>query len=100
MVWHGLAECLLTVVPLVNLGRLKTGLLRRIAPRWAQMRGTRATPTQQCGICSALPAMLPMRGDCGHVFCYFCIASERVEHPRGPACPQCGATITTFDHAS
>merc|ERR1712194_897228 len=88
MIWNGLSEFLITVTPLVNLGRLRQTLTRRFFPK-AALRAMEADAEYSCGICGTSPMTLPMRTDCGHVFCYFCIASEQMDHPGNVTCPSC-----------
>merc|ERR1711862_992101 len=98
MIWNGLSEFLMTVAPLVDLGRLRQRFTRRFFPTSA-LRAMEADAEFACGICGASPMSLPMRSDCGHVFCYFCIASEQMEHPKNVVCPACTSRIKTIRHA-
>jgi len=98
MVWNGLSEFLMTVVPLLNLANLWQAFARRLFPR-AMLRTMGADAEHSCSLCGASPMTLPMRSDCGHVFCYFCIASEQMEQPQGATCPHCTKRIRNIGHA-
>lgn len=96
MIWNGLSEFLITVMPLVNLARARRFLSRKLFPK-AALKQMEDSAQQACGLCGASPVNLPMRSDCGHVFCYFCIASEKLENPKGVPCPHCSSRIVSFE---
>jgi len=92
MIWNGFSEFLLSVMPLVNLSRLRRTIMRRLLPKaTSHMEAARAD--LYCGFCGSSPMMLPMRTNCEHVFCYYCVASELMEQPKALACPHCGDRI-------
>ncbi|CAE7227657.1 Pex2 [Symbiodinium natans] len=97
MIWNGLSEFLLTVMPLVNLSRLRRSLARRLLPKAAHADAARAELC--CGFCGASPMTVPTRTNCNHVFCYYCVASELMEQPQALACPHCGEQIQKLRHA-
>mmetsp|Transcript_9394 Transcript_9394/g.17014 ORF Transcript_9394/g.17014 Transcript_9394/m.17014 type:complete len:288 (+) Transcript_9394:21-884(+) len=100
MMWNGFSEFLLTVAPLVDLSRLQRKVTKQLLPSWWQQTQAATGPQTMCNICGSSPMTLPMTADCGHAFCYFCIASEQMESAnRGASCPTCGAVITSFRHA-
>ena len=64
-------------------------LLRHLRVRAA----ARALPAHACGFCGAAPMHTPQLAPCGHVFCYYCLASACVASGR-PRCPRCSARLT------
>mmetsp|Transcript_19963 Transcript_19963/g.46830 ORF Transcript_19963/g.46830 Transcript_19963/m.46830 type:complete len:290 (+) Transcript_19963:107-976(+) len=98
MIWNGLSEFLLTVMPLVNVSRLRRSIARRLLPK-ASTRADAARAELSCGFCGASPMTVPTRTNCNHVFCYYCVASELMEQPKALACPHCGEQIEKLRHA-
>lgn len=98
MIWNALSEFLMTIVPLVDLARVRRAITRRLFPR-ALLKGMDADAERACGLCGASPITIPVRSDCGHIFCYFCLASEQMERPTQLACPRCSTHITGYDYA-
>ncbi|CAE7184017.1 Pex2 [Symbiodinium necroappetens] len=92
MIWNGLSEFLLTVMPLVNVSRLRRSITRRLLPK-ASTHADAARAELCCGFCGASPMTVPTRTNCNHVFCYYCVASELMEQPKALACPHCGEQI-------
>lgn len=102
MMWNGLSEFLMIVVPLINLARVRQVVQRRLVPKAvieAMHDASEAAGENQCAICGASPMTLPMRANCGHVFCYFCIASEQMERPDSATCPRCNIPIKSYRHS-
>jgi len=100
MMWNALSEFLITAMPQVNLVRLRQVLTRHLLPK-SMVRSMEVVAEKQCGLCDSPNMTIPVRADCGHVFCYFCLASEKMEGSFGGElkCPWCSATIQSFDHA-
>lgn len=96
MLWNGLSEFLMTVLPLVNLARIRRALSRRFFPKASLQDAASNGPGRSCTLCGSSPVTLPMLSDCGHLFCYFCIASEQMENPRKVKCPSCSSRIQSF----
>jgi peroxin-2 len=63
-------------------------LLRALRVRAA----ARPPPAHACGFCAAAPMHTPQRAPCGHVFCYYCLASACAASGR-PRCPRCAARL-------
>lgn len=84
LLWNGLQELMLHVVPLFNLDRLRVLALKKIGFKYTE---------NGCGFCGKrLPLTLPVSADCGHVFCYYCAALE-MQETDAPKCPRCDASI-------
>ena len=72
ILWHGFTEFIFTVLPLVNVARLR---------RWCHSVATKcgiqlARPVGNCcPVCNSVPCM-PHLPDCGHVHCYYCLRSN------------------------
>jgi len=98
MIWNGLSEFLLTVMPLLNMAKLRQSMTRRFFPK-ALQRSMDADAERSCCLCGAAPVTVPMRSDCGHIFCYFCITSEQMDHPGNVVCPYCSSRIQRVHHA-
>jgi peroxin-2 len=98
MMWNGISEFLMIVAPLVDLARLQSRVTKFLFPKYsAQALEDGADHT--CGLCSASRMVLPVRTQCGHAFCYYCLSSEMLENPKGCRCPRCGIELKSFDHA-
>lgn len=90
LVWEGFTEFLLFIMPLIDFDRIQNAFRRRIAP------ANPLSPPSQCGICLADPIHNPHASDaCGHVSCYYCIASQLQQDPSFP-CPKCGVSTTSI----
>ncbi|XP_038142648.1 peroxisome biogenesis factor 2 isoform X1 [Cyprinodon tularosa] len=96
LLWHGFAEFLIFLLPLVNLRKLKsTVLLHVLGGKSSNEEGARMPQDvwKYCGLCGEWPTM-PHTVGCGHVFCYYCIKSHSIADPY-LSCPQCGAEAGT-----
>eukprot|EP00743_Colponemidia_sp_Colp-15_P007266 GILK01007847.1.p1 GENE.GILK01007847.1~~GILK01007847.1.p1 ORF type:complete len:354 (+),score=46.55 GILK01007847.1:94-1062(+) len=90
MVWHGFAELLLFLVPLVDLDRIKSRLTSWLTPNRAKTQSM----SDMCMICSAQPINTPFRAQpCGHVYCYVCIQSARMLE-KVYRCPRCNEIVS------
>lgn len=96
MIWNGLSEFLMTVLPLVNLSRLRRVVMRRLLPKAIGSESGDVTGRLPCGFCGS-SISLPMRTNCHHVYCYYCVATEFMENPKALPCPRCGERITTME---
>ena len=72
ILWHGFAEFIFAVLPLVNTSRLKRwghNIVRKCGIQLPQ-------PTNNCcPVCNHTPCM-PHRPECGHVHCYYCLKAS------------------------
>ncbi|XP_077998705.1 peroxisome biogenesis factor 2-like [Glandiceps talaboti] len=99
LLWHGFAEFLFFVLPLINFQKLKNFFTRQFS------RSLRADDSQvteradkhyeECVICGEWPTT-PHEIGCPHVFCYYCIRSH-YEADSSYTCPLCGQSITDSD---
>uniref|UniRef100_S4RLW0 Peroxisome biogenesis factor 2 n=1 Tax=Petromyzon marinus TaxID=7757 RepID=S4RLW0_PETMA len=87
LLWHGFAEFLLFVLPLVNAARL------RFSPTAHGRAGGAKDPAEAATVCVACgewPCLPHTAGGCAHVFCYHCLASRQAASA-DLACPRCGS---------
>ncbi|KAM6977681.1 peroxisome biogenesis factor 2 [Aplochiton taeniatus] len=94
LLWHGFAEFLIFLLPLVNVRRMKVAarsLLGGGGGEAAAADGARegSGAWRECGLCGEWPTM-PHTAGCGHVFCYYCVKSHAIADPY-LTCPKCGA---------
>ncbi|ETV91487.1 hypothetical protein, variant 1 [Aphanomyces invadans] len=85
LVWDGLVDFGMFVLPLVNWSRLWRAV-KRVGYVTDSQAGARATG---CPICMTTQAKTPYRTSCGHVYCYFCLQSSVAGNPEF-ACVACG----------
>eukprot|EP00057_Strongylocentrotus_purpuratus_P008796 XP_011663270.1 PREDICTED: peroxisome biogenesis factor 2 [Strongylocentrotus purpuratus] len=74
LLWHGFAEFLFFLLPLVNIHRIRNVIRRRIAGVPAG-RGTlqrSLAECKECAVCGEWPTC-PQEMGCQHVFCYYCL---------------------------
>lgn len=92
LLWHGFAEFLIFLVPLINTRKLKA-TVSSIVFGGQSSKGEGATEGQgvlkECGLCGEWPTM-PHTVGCQHVFCYYCIKSHSIADAY-LTCPKCGA---------
>ncbi|KAM4718215.1 peroxisome biogenesis factor 2 isoform 2-T2 [Anableps anableps] len=92
LLWHGFAEFLIFLLPLVNLRKLKAAVLLHVlgGKRSDEERTREAQDVwKDCGLCGEWPTM-PHTVGCQHVFCYYCIKSHSIADAY-LTCPKCGA---------
>ncbi|MCJ8745867.1 hypothetical protein PDJAM_G00135320 [Pangasius djambal] len=94
LLWHGFAEFLIFLLPLINVWKLKTRVsaLFSISDRSSQK--SESAGRSECGICAEWPIM-PHSIGCSHVFCYYCVKSHTAADVFF-TCPQCDAEVTTI----
>lgn len=100
LVWHGFAEFLLFLMPLINMDRIKSFLTRR----FTKTRGKSKLHTLQhhslaCGVCNIEPAYNPYISSCGDIFCYYCLRAGSMADNQFP-CPKCGETVVSIKRYS
>lgn len=92
LLWHGFAEFLIFLFPLINTKKLKATILSAVfGGESASGEGAREGQElwKECGLCGEWPTM-PHTVGCQHVFCYYCIKSHSIADPY-LTCPKCGA---------
>ncbi|XP_056440247.1 peroxisome biogenesis factor 2 [Gadus chalcogrammus] len=91
LLWHGFAEFLIFLLPLVNARKAKAAFYSLVLGREAERPGTvdGVGVWRECGFCGEWPTM-PHTTGCGHVFCYYCVKSHAVADAY-LTCPRCGA---------
>ncbi|KAK9527880.1 hypothetical protein VZT92_014402 [Zoarces viviparus] len=92
LLWHGFAEFLIFLLPLINTRKLKATVSSFILGGDGA-DGEGATEERgawkECGLCGEWPTM-PHTVGCQHVFCYYCIKSHSIADAY-LTCPRCGA---------
>ncbi|XP_034019859.1 peroxisome biogenesis factor 2 isoform X2 [Thalassophryne amazonica] len=92
LLWHGFAEFLIFMIPLLNSMSLNAKVCsflfgRKTASKEKTKDGKGLW--KECGICGEWPTMPHVLG-CQHVFCYYCIKSHSMADAH-LTCPKCGA---------
>ena len=97
MLWHGFAEFLFFVLPLINFRKIRNYIRRQLLP--AAVEGGRADRTssdyRECAVCGESPVNVHDMG-CRHVFCYSCLMGN-VTADSAYSCPQCGQVVNGLD---
>ncbi|KAM9332259.1 peroxisome biogenesis factor 2 isoform 2-T2 [Pholidichthys leucotaenia] len=92
LLWHGFADFLIFLLPLINTRKLKT-IIHSVVFRGGGDEAKRAVDGEEvwkeCGLCGEWPTM-PHAVGCQHVFCYYCIKSHSIADV-DLTCPKCGA---------
>ncbi|PVD36976.1 hypothetical protein C0Q70_03969 [Pomacea canaliculata] len=94
LLWHGFAELLAFILPLINLQRVKNTVLRWMAAKrqnWQSLDTRSPADLTACVVCGEWPVH-PHHIGCRHVFCHFCVASNLKADP-DYSCPVCGSGI-------
>ncbi|XP_036073260.1 peroxisome biogenesis factor 2 isoform X2 [Oryzias melastigma] len=92
LLWHGFADFLIFLLPLLNTRKLKTAVSSFVFGEETSDRketGERRELWKECGLCGEWPTM-PHTVGCQHVFCYYCIKSHSIADAC-LTCPKCGA---------
>lgn len=90
LLWHGFAEFLIFLLPLINTRKLKTAMSSFVFGEKLDGGGRDGQEVwKECGLCGEWPTM-PHTVGCRHVFCYYCIKSHCIADPC-LTCPKCGA---------
>jgi len=97
LVWHGFTEFLLFLMPLINIGKIKTAITKF----FSKTGGRNAEQEGVCGICMEAKVMTqtPVLTNCKHIFCYYCTKSKLMT-TSNYSCPICGQTITSIKRLS
>eukprot|EP00051_Salpingoeca_urceolata_P018931 m.270041 g.270041 ORF g.270041 m.270041 type:complete len:319 (-) comp19309_c0_seq6:454-1410(-) len=96
LLWHGLMDLVMVAMPLVAVNkvwkRLQNVYSGSVVPSLPNTTAERWSFSAACGVCNQRPAQTPHTAQCGHVFCYFCIAS-RCEGDPGACCAICDKRV-------
>lgn len=93
LLWHGFAELLIFLLPLINTQKWKAKLSSWCTPLTGAPNGdsSLASSGRQCSLCGEWPTM-PHTIGCEHIFCYYCVKSSFL-FDMFFTCPQCGAEV-------
>ncbi|XP_066479755.1 peroxisome biogenesis factor 2 [Tiliqua scincoides] len=92
LLWHGFAEFLIFLLPLVNMQKLKFKISSWSLPFTGSSNNADALVTcKECSLCGEWPTM-PHTIGCSHVFCYYCIKSNYLFDVYF-SCPKCGTEV-------
>lgn len=91
LLWHGFAEFLIFLLPLINAWKLKTRVSALFSVSDPSGQKSASGGRSECGICAEWPVM-PHSIGCSHVFCYYCVKSHAAADVFF-ACPECGAEV-------
>ena len=87
--WTYATEFLTFVLPFVNFLPYLKRLFR------SRSNAVSVVNSSTCPVCMMNPIQIPFVTNCGHHFCYYCIASRR--HAGTHACPVCSSEVTSID---
>lgn len=96
LLWHGFAEFLIYLLPLINVQKLKlkiSSCYSRIAGL-SNSKNTLTAHCKECSLCGEWPTM-PHTIGCSHVFCYYCIKSNYL-FDMYFTCPKCGLEVRSL----
>ncbi|XP_042695913.1 peroxisome biogenesis factor 2 isoform X1 [Centrocercus urophasianus] len=93
LLWHGFAEFLIYLLPLINVQKLKLKICSWCLPiaNLSNSEKTVAAHYKVCSLCGEWPTM-PHTIGCSHVFCYYCIKSNYLLDMYF-TCPKCGSEV-------
>nr|XP_061810175.1 peroxisome biogenesis factor 2-like [Nerophis lumbriciformis] len=92
LLWHGFAEFLIFLLPLINMGKLKATVYSMVFggdKSEADVARNKEGAWKNCTLCGDWPTM-PHTLGCPHIFCYYCIKSHSIAN-NCITCPKCGA---------
>lgn len=98
LLWHGFAEFLIFLLPLINTRKLKAAMFSfAFGGKSLHEEGAsdQKEVWKECGLCGEWPTM-PHTVGCQHVFCYYCIKSHSIADAY-LTCPKCGAEAGTLE---
>ncbi|ELT87556.1 hypothetical protein CAPTEDRAFT_224482 [Capitella teleta] len=96
LLWHGFAEFLFFILPLINFRRMKNFFSRHLSLRSPATKEQRSERDfTECTVCGLWP-FNPQQIGCKHIFCYYCIQSNYAADVRF-TCPECGHGIAGAD---
>lgn len=93
LLWHGFAEFLIFLLPLVNTWKLKASISSLFSSKEKYSEDAKTGSHMECAICGEWPTM-PHSIGCSHVFCYYCVKSHTMADIFF-TCPKCSTELTT-----
>ncbi|KAM9308589.1 peroxisome biogenesis factor 2 [Gastrophryne carolinensis] len=96
ILWHGFAEFLIFLLPLINTQKLKSKILSWFKPvkGFHKSDPSLAVLCRECSLCGEWPTM-PHTIGCSHVFCYYCIKSHYMADMYF-SCPKCSTQVISL----
>ncbi|XP_069477336.1 peroxisome biogenesis factor 2 [Ambystoma mexicanum] len=96
LLWHGFAEFLIFLLPLINFQRLKARLFSCFKPNLSISSTSESVSvhSKECSLCGEWPTM-PHTIGCAHVFCYYCVKSNYL-FDMYFTCPKCGCEVQSL----
>uniref|UniRef100_A0A8C5PAZ6 Peroxisome biogenesis factor 2 n=1 Tax=Leptobrachium leishanense TaxID=445787 RepID=A0A8C5PAZ6_9ANUR len=93
ILWHGFAEFLIFLLPLINTQKLKLKLFSWFKPVKGHGHSDPSLTVhcKECCLCGEWPTM-PHTIGCSHVFCYYCIKSNIMSDVYF-TCPKCSSQV-------
>ncbi|KAK9499040.1 hypothetical protein O3M35_003555 [Rhynocoris fuscipes] len=92
LIWHGLIELLVLVIPMINYHALKRRFKKYINFTATEQRKETVEELNKenlkCAVCKDF-LILPHHMGCSHLFCYYCLLSHRLADKKFE-CPICG----------
>lgn len=94
LLWHGFAELLAFILPIVNIQRIKGTLKRRFKFLQYEKKPRCDILNCSCAICGHIP-IYPHEIGCSHIFCYYCVACSVLADPQY-SCRACSHEASGF----
>ncbi|XP_069098442.1 peroxisome biogenesis factor 2-like [Pleurodeles waltl] len=96
LLWHGFAEFLIFLLPLINFQRLKTRLFSCFKPNRSAFPNSDSVSvhSKECSLCGEWPTM-PHTIGCMHMFCYYCVKSNYL-FDMYFTCPKCACEVQSL----
>lgn len=98
LLWHGILELLMFSLPLINYRKLQGQFLNLFGKKRSvqvKSRSLNYDVKTKCVVCQETP-VLPHHIGCAHIFCYFCVYSDRTTDMKFE-CPSCGYIVDDVD---
>ncbi len=100
IIWYGFSEFLFFVLPQINFFALRNYFKKKLASFGmnTSLALFQTSSPNKCAHCESLPILPQVVSECGHVFCYYCIAAN-LKADKDYPCDICGAIVADFKHA-
>lgn len=113
ILWQGLSEFAIFILPYINLRKIRR-FSRHLVSIGRNLIGSESDYTEveeefhkvrqpmnisdymllSCCSCGTSPPSSACQTKCGHIYCYYCVASEVTAGKGECDCPQCGESVT------